>query len=296
MQDHPVEDFISAYFGDSILTQFQDAWKIIEDFEYPNWAQPYLDSVMQANVKESFDILTELRGSVIKQLTDILKAHQIVFIEDTPISTLIEICKGLRSVLEYENKEALIDQLESDDDPSEVFCRVMSLVAPIRETELLAQLESVDQDLLSNLLDLLDGEDEPEVSTEDAIAVVEAPEYAKAINTFRDVVKPNPLLIDKYIQAGMQLGLPFKSYITIVAANHKFNLEDKAQLELLAADLLAVALISKDGNINPADVVKDYMNEITGDIQVGLVIDIHVKKLMKQYLYAVELEKKGVVL
>lgn len=280
--DEIVSEFINAYAGPEVLYTFQKGWKVLEEFEYPHWQDPYVEEMMVAGNRESITTLSQMRHTLNEQLRGIADAHGILLEPGCTTETLVGMLEGFLLLPDYEDRDAIIDICEDDDVAEDRFCELMELVTALKQVDLMACVSRVDPDFFLGVLDSL-----PKVSMETTETTSNV-NYANNIVVLREVIAPLELVMDEFIAAGMPLGLEFEPYIKLLLSKVKTDFTSPAQVTSLSADILACALISSDGVVNPPAIIQKAMGDITGDVRQGLLVDIQVKKLLKSYSHVQE--------
>lgn len=253
------------------------AHQVFERIGLENYEPGYQEILMidgseVAGTKDTLVAITELTQALLRK---ILADHTITVVEDTPLEMLIDLVTALLDLQAFSDLATLHATASLDGLPNEVFCELLALVSAHTVPELMAYVDEVSYFLIKRVKELAEREPTPEQAAEQAErvarhrAVYQRARAAEAL--------PKQLTVTDAVLSGMSMGLPFFSYI------QRFGWElQRWDVKRSGAELLAMALISRDGIDNPRAMIQQHIEQYVPGLDRVTQIDVDIAdRLMK---------------
>lgn len=254
-----------------LLAVMQDAHTAFERLGMENYESGFEELLMiegseVAGTKSAVDSALELTQALLRQ---VLAAHAVVLSEDTPLRVQVDVINALLDLQSYSDLAALQATASLDGLPAEVFAELVALVSTYTPHELLVYVEDVSWFLIKRLRELCSR----------TLTSEEVAEQNERLERFRakillaqacQVLAPD-LAVTRAVQDGLALGLPFTTYL------QQFGWQ-LAQWDVARSgqELLAMALMSRDGIDNPRAVVSEHIEKYIPGLDRVTQIDVDI--------------------
>ena len=256
----------APYLKDMLISAF----KAFDRINLENYQDGYLDIISMVDNEEINVIIDNVRLHTLILQSNLLKAHGIVLIEDVTIEVQTLFINAILDIQDYDDLPTLQKIVTLDLNSNEILAELVSLVTHKNSTELLMDIYSVSDGLITKVKSFFnDVEDNNIEYTQDD------QKYILAFNKFIELINTNDLEVTNLLTNGVDVGYPFTTYLSMIGD----YLINKNPLEI-ARELLAAAYISSDGINNPLSVINSNIDNYIVDIDEVTAIQIKVTELL----------------
>lgn len=268
-------DILNTYLVDAASPELwdvlKDAHKAFDRINLPNYQDGFIDIIMNDSNVALGDTLTDIVNLTTLLQKQILKEHGVSLNQEVTVVTNTLFINSLLDLAEYEDKAQLLKIAVSSSSTNEKFAELVSLTTHKSIDDLLIDIEEVSPACISKIRDM------SEVS-EDSLTEEEIANKQKQIadlSKLCEFIETKNLDTIRLLQTGMDVGYPFIVYINVIGR----DLEAKP-IAYAAYELIAMALISSDGNINPTAIIAKYIENYISDIDVVTKITIQINEII----------------
>jgi hypothetical protein len=263
-----LRNFISMAASLETVAYFDKAIEIFEKYEVPDYM-----NILEATVGENTsvcdqDMLDQLTLCLSSTLNYLLNMQGIVLTEETLPSMTNAFIEGLFDIAEFEDQDAVLACLDSDETEAEKLCTLISFVTEYEIEQLLASIESVEEGFVIAFKERMQVKTQAiEQSAQDVDKQIKA--YIK----FKIFMNGAPGYADKYFKQLGSIGLPYEEYIKLYLKDRNNDLE-MMSASVVAEELIALTCLSSDGLEAPLVTAKKYLNLLYSDITTITKVDI----------------------
>lgn len=276
--DIEIENFLQPLVTPEVMDELKRAYDVFDLYEVPNHADTFLDLIYGKTYTEEQTTVSIFISGYREQLSHILRLHDIAMQDHCPLSGLIDVALGLKSIDDYADMDSVIDICNGDEVPLERFANVMELVTPYTAEELMLVIDNVNEGIIQKIKNLKPLTPPEPVDLNIATLVSDMAKY-------RAMIAPFELSYQVMLDAGMAYGMPLQTYLAYYLKTAKSaDLFDNLHLEQFIRDVIGLILISKDRHADLHIALTQIVSEITSDLQVSLKADVYSKKLIKAFL------------
>lgn len=260
-----------------LLASVEQAHQLFERMGLENYEPGFQEILMiqgseVAGTKDSVTDIVELTDALLRQ---ILRDHGITLTAETPLQVLTDVGNALLDLQNFCDLETLRATASLDGTTIEVFCELCHLVTQYTVPELMVYFEEVNWFLPRKIRELADRELTPE----------QAAQQGERIQRHRQLIQQasqagvfdGQVDVFNAVRGGMSMGLPFAVYMKSFGAQlAQWPVERSGQ------ELLAMALISRDGCDNPRAMVAEHIEHYIPGLDRVTAIDVDIAtRLMK---------------
>jgi len=268
-------DILNRYLLDSAPIEMYDmieaAHKSFDRVNLADYQDAYIDILMAEDQVALGDTLTGIINLTLELQRQVLGEQGITLKPEATISMHTVFINGILDLFDYSDKVMVADTVEQNKDPIEIFAELIDLVSILTADELMVELESVDQFCISTIKESF-------TNTEIVIDEEDRANKKKLIGEFKffcGYSHEKNLDTMKLVLAGLDIGLPFRTYIDIVGR----DLETKS-IEKIACELIAMSIISCDGNENPLPVITKNIDDYISNVDTVTKVIVLATELM----------------
>lgn len=267
--------FLVENSSNEVHDLIMSAFEILDNMYPVDIHNKFLDLVMTEEDNDG-NTLTYIINLVTHYLKQILINHELIVSDDIDLTRLINIVNALLDIQDYEDTDVILDILHLEIDNEEKIAEILSLVCPMDQSELLLEIESVSESLLSKLKEFV---------VRDSVVISDvvnlpADKYIAEIKLFEEFSKNDNLICAGMLKSNVLPGYAFSVYANIIGSDLEAIPIDQA-----AQELVAMALISSDGHSNPKLVINKNIEQYVSDMRKITQIDIKVTNILLDYQY-----------
>jgi hypothetical protein len=275
-----LKNYLTQVASPETVKIFDDAIEVLEKYEVPEYMDVFENIVGDESDKDDVAIVDSLLVNLRSILDYLLQMQGVVLNEIALPSQVNAVAEALIDLIGYEDQQALNDCLDSDETTLEKVCVALTLLIPCSAEELMAIVESVDDNFIEVFKQRqisFAGAADPEKA--EVVSQIEA--YA----LFKKYCRSTPVWSDKFFENIGSVGLRFEDYVRM------YQLENAAELgtwgtEKIAKDLIGLAYLSLDACDAPLIFIRKHLSDLFSDINVATQIDIVVSKITLEINHA----------
>lgn len=263
-----VRDYLQEAASPEVVAMLTTAHATFERIGLSNYESGFEELVMlneQSEIGATVIYVTELTLELQKR---ILAEHGVIAAEDASfsVSKLNKFIEAILDLQDYSDTTAIARTLEMTGRPEELFAEILTLVTDESADNLLNDIESVNQFLITRIKEI--SNKDTEVNT-----IIDTKYIDKLLSYYEYLGSPPPLL--NTLMEVLLPGYGFKVYISSLGR----------QLELLpevqaARELVGMAFISRDGFDNPRAIIKEHIATYIASIDQITRIDVAVNEIL----------------
>lgn len=252
------------------------AFDIFEDMYPVDIHNKYLELVVTQDEsdRDTGDTLALVINLTRYYLNRILEDHLLVVNDEINLTNLIIIVEALLDVQSHEDTDTVLNILNLDIDNEEKIAEILSLVAPLDQSEILLEIESVSESLLIKIKEFITVESI--VTSTDINVVIQ--DYLDEIKLFEEFTGNTGLISIGMIKSDVDPGYLFSVYANIIGRDLEAISIDQA-----AEELVSMALISSDGYSNPKLVISKNIENYISDMRKITQLDIKITDLLIKF-------------
>lgn len=276
--DQDIETFLRANVTGDVLVILRKAVQAFDAFELVDHEDSILDLIFSASATEEQSLTGTIVSEFRAKLEYILGLHDITMLDAAPLEMLVEMCFGLKAIDAYLDMDSVIDICDGEESSTERLADVMALVTPYTAEDIMLNIDVVNEGLVEKIRALVSQSPEEAPEAANAVAI-------DAINRYRNQIAPDELSYKSMLDAGLPLGMPFKSYMSFYTnTNTRIDLSDPLHMKQFVQDLIGLILISSDGYANPIMYVQQSLTAVTSDINISMKADIIAKQILQRFV------------
>ena len=278
-----LENFITQVRQDNTIDLIQDAIQVFEKYSLSTYLDHYAAVLFDNDLKTDEENVKSIIAQTYLLLNHLLEQQGIFTGEEIPLYQLTELCNAIFDITDYEDKSQIYRIIETYDNPVELLAELVALVSNLNPELVLSFNLNVSENLPYTLKATLS---EP-VDTEGLVDSQTLAEIKKRYLAFKNMIG-KAVYADNYLSEATSIGLPFSVYL-------KLYQQDSTKLSeefidpipnLIALDLVSMALLSSDGYNNPLMIIKSEINSLYAEIEKTTKLNISVSNIVQQYTKA----------
>jgi hypothetical protein len=277
MQD-VLNDFLVANATPEMAEAIGRALELFERVELPeDYLHGFAELLMLDDEADEGGTLGAIERLTKRFQDSILQMHGVIVVEHASLDMRSSVIEGLLDLLDYENRDEILQICQNPGMPQELFADLMALVTTLQADELLVHLESVNAAVIDMVRTQCEFLDLPAAQVDANIEAVKP-----NLDAVREFVTGLYLgeffiIVDK-LKDGMLIGQPFAAYLELVGR----SLEEMT-VERAARELVAMALASIDGLANPQSIIRSQLENYVSDPDQITKIDMAVGDIMQRW-------------
>lgn len=276
--DQDIEAFLQANVTAENLIVLRNASQACEMFELEDYEDSILDLIFSAVDQEEQAIVATVTAEFRAKIVFILGLHDITMMDNAPLEMLVDLCLGLKAIDSYLDMDSVIDICDGEEKSIERFAEVMALVTKYTSDEIMTYIEVLNEGLVDKIRALA-------AQLPDEVEAAPNTVTIEAISRYRLQIAPDELSYHAMIDAGLPLGMTFKTYLDFYSsANKSIDLSDPIHLKQFVLDLVGMTLMSSDAYANPIMYVQQTLTSFTSEVNISLQADIMAKRILQRHL------------
>lgn len=266
-----LNDYLNGAASAEIKELIEDAHNTFDRIGLPNYEDGFVEILMLEDTVDIQDTLFNIINLTKTLQKQILKEHEIELVDEASITIYTLFINGLLDIQEYADKATMYKAISIDGNSKELLAEALSLVTHKNADELLSEIESVGDSLIGLIKDNLEEPDDINNSNDYLLKQ----DYITNFRVFCIYINRDDLDIIRLISDGLDVGFPFTVYANMISD----TLESK-NIDIVAAELVGIAIISSDGHENPISIIKSHIEQYISDIDRITRILISVNELL----------------
>lgn len=254
-----LREFLTSYESAELIGLYVRAQDSFIDFGLDGIEDDLENFVMLINSGqvEPVDISEKINDRIIRGLHEILERHDIKVDPEIKIIQLVDIVEALHQLIDTELSEDVISTLDMQEDNQFTLCRLLALTGGESEEDYLNDVWDVSDTFLANvrLVHTKQLEDMARVGNFTALNLLR-----QEIKRYHAYIKTDNTRTHRAINAGLELGLPLKTYLDYF--QDSLNLLKNANL---AVEFFELALISQERKEDPVALADRHLEAIVSD-------------------------------
>lgn len=268
-----LDTFLNNSASPELKSLIKEAIDIFDKIGYTGTESLYNEKLMNSDNEDLNDTLLSILSVTKDAQIDILLAHDIKVNKDIPFDIANALIDGIINIETHENKNEILNIISANLSTEETFAEIIELLTGKNADELLLHIESVGQQTIEATKYLL-----IQKSVNDDVEEKDNEDMNKSIvlvKKFYNYLKGRKLLISKLLNDGMDIGLKFATYASILGR----DLEELTPT-VAAEELIGMALISIDGVNNPRAIIKENIDKYISNLDTITKIDIAIGNIL----------------
>lgn len=262
---------------------FDRAAVVFEQANFEDWLDALDNVIGDHNDQGDAGVLDIMQLRVGEMLDSLLLTQGVRLTEHATLGERLSVAEALVRIEGYEDKEALIREIESNETPQEVVAGLVALLADRPVEAVLACIEEVSEAVVAQLRSLIEGEQDELLEEVQLTA-----ERIKAYEKFKIVFANDKRFSDRFAQFPQTYGLPFELYAKFYMAQQvEDDLIHANDTELawrkVCVNLIGLGVLSQEGITQVSELAKRYLEQICTDL--GQLTQLHIKlnNLLMEY-------------
>ncbi len=210
-----------------------------------------------------------------KMQVDILQQHGIVFNTDVSVEILAIAIHSILDLQNYDPVDDITNVLEMSGTSNELLAELLSLTSAVEVDQWLVYLDSVNDFLLAQLKELVSN---TPVSDEDTGLTDQHAHHLDLFKRFQHFASDPTVRIMRIIHDGMDVGLPFDTYLSKLGPDL-----ESLPVQAIAEELLATAFLSSDAFNTPQLSIKQILEKYIHNLETVTKVDIAVSNLILRF-------------
>lgn len=254
-----LQEFLTSYESAELIGLYVRAQDCFIDFGLDGVEDDLENFVMLINSGqiEPVDISEKINDRIIRGLHEILERHDIKVDPEIKIIQLVDIVEALHQLIDTELSEDVISTLDMQEDNQFTLCRLLALTGGESEEDYLNDVWDVSDTFLANvrLVHTKQLEDMARVGNFTALNLLR-----QEIKRYHAYIKTDNTRTHRAINAGLELGLPLRTYLDYFQDN--LNLLKNTNV---AVEFFELALISQERKEDPVALADRHLETIVSD-------------------------------
>lgn len=251
--------YLTGAVSPELFDSLVEAHAVFESYSLPDYEDQFDEALMTSDsiaLGDTPDIIVQQTHQC---LDFILEEHGIRTIDHTPLQIKTEILQAIQSVVNFEDRGAVLAVADLDLLPEERFAELLAVLTGFDAEHYLTYLDFVTQLLFNRIREIVE---EPLVSDIPDDEQAEVYERRNRLARWIQFCQATPHEALDLIRNDLVLGLPYKSYLDLIGRRFEQFTVQEAVL-----DLMTFALCSSDYHTLPTQGAKEYLELYITDLQ-----------------------------
>jgi hypothetical protein len=267
-----LRDYLAQASSPELMQTIDEAHSVLDEFGVESYPDIFVQILMMDDVVDRGQTVQDVYDATRDLQVGLLRALGVTVSDEARVNHLSVLLKGLKAIESFHDPHAILQHCELESHPEELLAEVLGLTTGTPAEELLVDIHGVGQPVIQRIVEV-------------AIAIVEdqTPEaerpdrtrYVQAWRRFREFASGPPVLLERFFADGLDVGYPFALYVNMVGP----ELETLPP-EMIAGNLVAMALISSDGNGNPRGVISTHIDTLLHDLDLITKVTVAANDLL----------------
>ncbi|MBB5409386.1 hypothetical protein HDG34_003327 [Paraburkholderia sp. HC6.4b] len=269
-------DILRGYLAQASSPEFMqtidEAHTVLDEFGIEDYADIFVQILMMDDVVDRGQTVQDVYDSTHDLQVGLLRALGVTVSGEARVDHLSVLLRGLKAIESFHDPAAILRHCELESHPEELLAEVLSITTGAPAEDLLVDLHGVDQPTIQRIVEVAIAQAEDRIPEGERLD--KAP-YVQAWRRFREFADGPPVLLERFFSDGLDVGYPFALYVNMIGP----ELETLPPA-VVAANLVAMALISSDGNGNPRSVISTHIDTMLHDLDLITKVTVAANDLL----------------
>lgn len=276
--------FIKDNFSPEMVVIVERLFSVFEDLSVEDFQLSYLSVLMDEQVTEGDTVTDRFYKQLQKDANFILSQFEIKLSDEAELVNTTQILEALSLIESYDNKQDIVDVLESSDDTDEALAGIVELMSGMSRSLVYRTVDSVNPALIDVVKKLcVTSEEENQVQLEVNNKLI------ANLKDFRSYLGDHKAFAFELVKSGQPIGANFSHYFNIVRESF-LQLENRPEQ---AKELVALMFLSGDAYENPIQFYNNNSDQIFENLSLVTKVDIEITRLLNHYLAEKESRTQG---
>jgi hypothetical protein len=274
-----LRNFISLSRADDTCEMFDCAVAVFDKYSVPGYMDLYDTTLGQDPHADSEEVIRNLIDDTLTLATHLLTMQGVQVNDAAPVKTVLELVDATFDMVYYEDRDYLGRILSLDGNPVEVYGTLVNLVSHLTVEDVLMSVVNVTPGFITTFKEQLMDNQNPVDSDE------QLPKIINAYRVWKEQCRNGDVqYADRYLQQNATIGLPFQTYVHLYQKDDRYLSDhNEDNLDMVAGDLVGLALISEDGYGNPLTAIRSQLSMLYPDIGHSTHVDLAINKYLTEY-------------
>lgn len=268
-----IEIFINDNYTVELRESIVKLFNILEIVMVDDYQADYVSILMESNSVDDSQAVDRFIAKVFDNTIYLLKNHGISVNPEQSLDDLLSVLQGVLDVENYNDKDAIVRQIESTQDAVEALGAALELTTDLDPTKVYSIVSEVEPSLITNILELCHEEVDGDDASQDSINIVHR------LKKLRDYLEYPDAAGFKLINDGLPIGTTFSNYLRYSSP----ALSGK-DIQTIAKELCVLLYMSGDATNNPIEFYRNNNSQIFEDIEMITKVDIELVRIVNGFL------------
>ena len=267
-----LRDYLAQASSPEFVRTIDEAHAVFDEFCLEDYSDIFVQILMMDDVVDRGQSVQDVYDATHDLQVGLLRALGVTVSDEARVDHLSVLLRGLKAIENFHDPAAILQHCELESHPEELLAEVLGLTTGTPAEELLVDIHGVDQPAIQRIVEVAIAQNEDQ-TREDARP--DRARYVEAWNHFREFTGSPPVLLERFFADGLDVGYPFILYVNMIGP----ELETLPP-GVIAANLVAMALISSDGNGNPRSVISTHIETLLHDLDLITKVTVAANDLL----------------
>lgn len=149
--DINIKNYIENTFSDNVIGYFNKAFELFNQFEYPDFEDPYMNMLMVYDQVSVEDLQDFFVTTIHSQLDEVLKEHLIECTKETELGQKVEIINFLYLIQDLADYKLVETLLYCSEDDHEILAEIISNYSSINKPTAMTIFETINPEFILRL-------------------------------------------------------------------------------------------------------------------------------------------------
>jgi hypothetical protein len=267
-----LRDYLAQAASPGFMQVIEEAHAVLDEFGVEDYSDIFVQILMMDDVVDSGQTVQDVYDATHDLQMGLLRALGVTVTDDVRMEQLTIMLRGLKAIESFHDPNAILRHCELESHPEELLADVLGLTTGTPAEELLIDIHGVDQPTIQRIIEVavLRAED---MTPDDARA--DRTPYIEAWKRFRAHALAQPVLLERFLADGLDVGYPFTLYVNMIGPEL-----ETLPVQAIAANLVSMALVSSDGNSNPRSVISAHTDALLHDLDLVTKVTLAANDLL----------------
>ena len=263
--------FITDHFGEGQKELLTESFELFELYDLDGYRDDFVNIIMTADNTAVDSMVMKFMSIVSDYVMFIIHSHDIRLKEDTPLSVMNEIARGLLVLENFEDSDTMVRMAFNTNESAENLCDLLTLVTDKDATYFMQHIEYVDDSLLKLIVEL--NKEKANTVDQESITVELLDKNIARLKALALLPEYKQTIGFRLIMDDVPLGLPFDTY-----AQYGNDTFETTSNDEIAREIIVMLAMSSDGITMPQITFRKWSDSHFSDLNQITQIDIAVNK------------------
>lgn len=274
--DSEIRSYIKESFSENKADLLIESFQLLEDADQDDYTNAFNALLMDEGNIDRGDLSMQFESMVYQSVNQIIKLHNVILNEDTPLSMVNQVCRGLLDIEYYLGIDDIVRTIESDLDLEEKFSQIISFTTGIDSEYILPYLEEVNPSLIDRIEELFISKqalDQTELEVDEL--------QFKILSNVKNITRflqSEDFIAIKLINADVVVGIEFNEYLKYIT--HELETLTNGAI---AKELFVLLSISKQDNESILSIYSKYSNFLFHDLDKVTKVYSLISKIIQEF-------------